>query len=107
MKCLPATDFSDTDLKYQFCLRNGCSYFKFFNNYSIIFRLPGVDIEFRVSPTLDGLDKPESLCFNRPGKSTGRPETFVCTTPITGRYVKTLRKAYSNFLCFDELEVFT
>ena len=63
-------------------------------------------MEFRVSPTLDGFDTRESLCYYRPGIPTVRPETFTCTTPITGRYVRALKRKDGNYLCFVELEVY-
>ena len=62
-------------------------------------------MQFRVSPTLDGFDKPESFCYYRPGIPTVTPKTFTCTTPITGRYVRALKKS-PDFLCLLDLEVY-
>ena len=63
------------------------------------------DLEFRVSPTLDGFDDPETLRYLIAGAPTERPETFNCPSPIAGRYVRTLKRT-TGMLCFNELEVF-
>lgn len=63
------------------------------------------DMDFRVAPTEAELDDASSVCRVRVGTPTTRPEYIICTTPLTGRYVRAGRFASTGFLCFVELEI--